>query len=199
MKLLTIGAAAVALALSSGAASAAQSIPFTISGGSAETIMMTTGPTPIPVGTTGYGNALLTIGRTRSYKFEFLGCGDSTFDNRFYLSGTSHFFDCETSKIGDSFVANLKVGDVGPHSPFHFQAAADVSGPSVFNGEGPLIGNYTGNDYDNTSIFYAIDGSMEVTGATSGNAVLLGFTDGGIPGDNDHQDLVVRISLPNQK
>jgi hypothetical protein len=198
MRFLTLGAAVVALAISSGAASAGPSPVFTISGGSAETLMPTSGPTPIPVGTTGYSNALLTISHTRAYRFEFLGCGDSSLDNRFYLSGSHKYFDCKTSKIGDHFIANLKIGDVGPHSPFHFQAAADMGGPSVFNGEGPFNGTYTNdNSFSNTSIFYAIDGSTADPGATSGNAVLLGLADGGVLHDNDHQDLVVRISRPN--
>jgi hypothetical protein len=173
---------------------------FTISGGSAETIMPTTGPTPIAIGTTGYSDALLTISHTRAYKFEFLGCGDSGLDNRFYVLGffgKLHHFDCKTSKIGDHFIANLKKIDVGPHSPFHFQAAADAGGPSVFNGEGPFNGTYTNDDsWSNTSIFYAIEGSTANPGATSGDVVLLGLADGGVLKDNDHQDLAVRISRP---
>jgi hypothetical protein len=170
---------------------------FTISGGSAGTLMSTGG---IPTGTTGYSDALLKISHTRAYRFEFLGCGDAAFDNRFYLLGSGghlQHFDCKTSKIGDHFIANLKIGKVGPHWPFHFQAAADMGGPSVFNGEGPFNGVYTNNDFfSNTSIFYAIEGSTANPGATSGDVVLLGFSDGGVLNDIDHQDLVVRISKP---
>lgn len=174
---------------------------FTISGGSAETITPTSGPTPLPIGTTGYSDALLKVSQTQAYEFEFLGCGDSGLDNRFFVLGSFgalHHFDCKTSKIGDHFIANLKIGKVGPHSPFYFQAAADAGGPSVFNGEGPFNGTYTNGDtWSNTSIFYAIEGSTTNPGATSGNVVLLGLADGGILKDNDHQDLVVRISRPS--
>jgi hypothetical protein len=170
---------------------------FTISGGSAETLMSTGA---IPSGTTGYSDALLKISHTRAYRFEFLGCGNALFDNRFYVlgfSGILHHFDCKTSMIGNHFIANLKIGKVGPHSPFYFQAAADVGGPSVFNGEGPFNGTYTNNDFfSNTSIFYAIEGSTANPGATAGDVVLLGFSDGGVLNDIDHKDLVVRISKP---
>lgn len=217
MKFLTLGAAVVALAINSGAVSAADtsaadkfSPHFTISGGTAETLMPTSGPTGIPVGTTGYGNALLTISHTGAYKFTFLGCGDSALDNQFFLSGahvpgktfprvtlTPKFFDCNTSKIGDSFIGNLNKNAVVPHAPFSFQASADTGGPSVFNGEGPFTGTYTnGVAWSNTSIFYAIPGSTATPGATSGDAVLMGLSDGGRLMDNDHQDLVVEISLP---
>jgi hypothetical protein len=169
---------------------------FTISGGSAETLLSIG---TIPSGTTGYRDALLKISRTRAYRFEFLGCSNAVFDNRFYVLGffgTLHHFDCKTSKIGDHFIANLKIGKVGPHSPFHFQAEADMGGPSVFNGEGPFNGTYTNNDFfSNTSIFYAIEGSTGNPGATSGDVILLGFSDGGVLNDHD-QDLVVRISKP---
>jgi hypothetical protein len=97
----------------------------------------------------------------------------------------------------------MKSGDVGPHSPFHFQSAANHGGPSVFNGEGPMFGYQTYDNkftiFSNVSIFYAIDGSMSDPAATSGNAVLLGLADGAVYLDNDHQDLVVRITTPNQK
>lgn len=201
VRFLTLGAALLALAISTGNAGAGQKgDAFTISGGAAETLLPTTGPMPIPLGTTGYSDALLTISHTRAYKFEFLGCGDTIVNNRFYLLGTDNFFDCNTSKIGDSFIANLKPDEVGPHSPFHFQAGVELSGPSVFNGEGPLTGTYTNDSpFDNVSIFYAIEGSISDPGLTSGNVVLLGLSDGGHPGDNDHEDLVVRISLPHQK
>lgn len=211
-KCLMLAIVVLAVAISSGITRAQQpgatsneqagpSLPlFTISGGTAETLMPTSGPTPLPIGTTGYSDALLTISHTRAYKFEFLGCGDSGLDNRFYVLGffgTLHHFDCKTSKIGDHFTANLKKSKVGPHSPFHFQAAADAGGPSVFNGEGPFNGTYTNDDsWSNTSIFYAIEGSTGTPGATSGNVVLLGLADGGVLKDNDHQDLVVRISRP---
>ena len=200
MKLTTLGAAVLAIVLASGMAGAAQGDAFTISGGSSETIVPTTGDMGLPVGTTGYSDALLTIGHTRAYKFEFLGCGDAILDNRFYLRGSRNFFACSTSKVGDSFIANMKVGQVGPHSPFHFQSGADINGPSIFNGEGPFTGTYTNDvSFSNVSIFYAIDGSTGSPGMTSGNAVLLGFADGGNVLDNDHQDLVIRISLPNGK
>jgi hypothetical protein len=200
MKVLILSAAIFAFAINSGFAAAGQPDAFTISGGSAYALPSTTGPTAIPVGTTGFTNALLTISKTRAYKFEFLGCGDAGFDNRFYLNGTDKFFDCKTSRIGDSFIANMKVDEVGPHSPFHFQSASELSGPSVFNGEGPLDGSYTnGVTYSNTSIFYTIDGSDSDPPAASGKAVLLGLADGGVPNDNDYQDLVVRISLPSEK
>ena len=59
--------------------------------------------------------------------------------------------DCDTNKIGDSLTAFLNVANFGPHSPFHFQAAANLLGPSVFNGEGPFDGTYTnGNTFSNT-------------------------------------------------
>jgi hypothetical protein len=199
MKFLIVSAAVLALVISSGVASAGHGDAFTISGGSPETIAPTTDGEAIPEGTTGYADALLTISGTRAYKFEFLGCGDATLDNRFYINGTHKFFDCATSQIGDSFIANMNVSKVKPHSPFHFQSGANQLGPSVFNGEGPFFdGWYSNVYYSNVSIFYAIDGSTSDPGLTSGNAVLLGFTDGGAPNDNDHQDLVVRISLPSE-
>jgi hypothetical protein len=206
MRFLTLSAAAVfALAISSGVARAhcqSDDDAFTISGGSAYTLPSTSGPTPIPVGTTGYTDALLTLdsdAEARVYRFEFLGCGDTKLGNRFYVSGTHKFFDCATSNVGDSFTAHLKVSDVGPHSPFHFQSAANLLGPSVFNGEGPFNGTYTnGKGYANTSIFYAIDGSTSNPAPTSGSAVVLGLADGGTfpTPDNDYQDLDVRITPP---
>lgn len=192
----------VVIVLSIGGVARAQSA-FTISGGTSFTVTSPDGGMQIPVGTTGYTNAQLTISRTRAYKFEFLGCGDTSFDNRFYLFGTNNFlsatnkiFDCKINRPGDSFIANLKEGDVGPHFPFHFQARADLRGVSVFNGEGPVNGTYTNFTFSNTSIFYAIDGSTSSPGLTSGDAVVLGFSDGGVPGDHDYQDLDVRITLP---
>lgn len=187
-----------------GAAAAGQAsitpVPlFTISEGSQLTLGPTTGPTPIAVGTTGYSDALLSINKTRAYKFKFLGCGDTVLDNRFYVRGAYggiHHFDCDTSKIGDHFIANLNKADV-PHSPFYFQAGADDNGPSVFNGEGPFDGTYTnGDSWSNTSIFYAIEGSTAAPGETSGDVVLLGLSDGGVLNDVDHQDMVIRISRP---
>jgi len=210
LKFLTLGAAVGAFAISLGAASAAgQSPAFTISGGTTQTLLPTGGPPPIPLGTTGYRDALLSISHAGAYKFEFLGCGTATFDNRFYLRGSNvpgktfprgtaipKFFDCKTSKIGDHFIVNLTIGAVGPHSPFSFQASADTGGPSVFNGEGPLTGTYTNNlALINTSIFYAVDGSTADPGATSGDAVLLVFVDGGVPNDIGQQNMDVRISL----
>lgn len=200
MKFSILIVAVLGLAISAGVASAGPGSAFTITGGSAEVISSTTGPMPIPLGTTGFSDALLQVSKTRAYKFEFLGCGDATLANRFYLKGSHHFFDCTTSKIGDSFIANMKVDQVEPHSPFHFQAGANLLGPSVFNGEGPFTGSYT-NDvaYFNVSIFYAIDGSTSDPALASGDAVLLGLSDGAHPGDSDYQDLVVRISLPGEQ
>lgn len=211
MKYLTLGGAVLALVFSAGIASAKKNKgpAFTISQGSAFTITVTESSTGIPLGTTGYRDALLTINQTRAYKFTFMGCGNSGLDNRFLIDvtkmGGHHatepvFFDCKTSTVGDSFIANLNISAVGPHSPFHFQSAADNSGPSVFNGEGPFDGTYTnGNEFSNMSIFYAIDGSTSDPGETSGDAVLLGLSDGGVPNDMDYQDLVVEISLPSKK
>jgi hypothetical protein len=140
------------------------------------------------------------------YKFEFLGCGDTIFDNRFYLSGSQSIFfnagqrsfSCDTNVIGDRLIAWLKVANFGPHSPFHFQADAALPGPSVFNGEGPLNGTYTPNltpNFSNTSIFYAIEGSTGNPGLTSGNTVLIGLADGGVFQDADYQDMDVRITV----
>jgi hypothetical protein len=91
----------------------------------------------------------------------------------------------------------MKVDDVKPHWPFYFQAGADKGGPSVFNGEGPVNGTYTDDvSWSNTSIFYAIEGSTTSPGATTGDVLLMGLADGGILGDNDHQDMDVRVSVP---
>jgi hypothetical protein len=200
-KYLSLSAAVLALVFSAGIAAAkGPKGGFTISQGASFTIGPTSGPQVIPVGTTGYTDALLNITGTRAYKFTFMGCGDTSLDNRFFVAGTKKFFDCKTSKDGDSFIVNLKTANVGPHSPFYFQSDADHGGPSVFNGEGPFDGTYTnGNDWSNTSIFYAIDGSTSSPGETSGTAVLLGLSDGGVPHDMDYQDLVVEISLPGKK
>jgi hypothetical protein len=50
---------------------------------------------------------------------------------------------------------------------------------------------YGGISYSNTSIFYAFDPNDP-----SGNSVLVALTDGGVPDDDDYEDLVIRISLP---
>src|SRR5271166_6189048 len=149
MKYLAFAGAVLALVFSAGIV-AAKGPVFTISQGAAFTIGPTSGPIMIPIGTTGYSDANLSAVGHRAYKFTFMGCGDSGLDNRFFVDVTPKFFDCKTSKVGDSFTVNLRSAVIGPHSPFHFQSDADHGGPSVFNGEGPFDGTYThGNSFSN--------------------------------------------------
>src|SRR5271167_3654141 len=68
MKYLTLGGAVLALVFSAGfaAAKGSKSPVFTISQGAAFTIMPTSGLVMIPIGTTGYSNALLSAAGHRA-------------------------------------------------------------------------------------------------------------------------------------
>lgn len=211
LRFLTLGVAALSVAVClvaahAGLAAADPPGAFTISPGPAGTLNSYTitenDGVQFLVGASGYINALLNITHTRAYKFEFLGCGTSVFDNRFYVDYAGRkdkIFDCDSSTPGDTFIAKMKVKEVGPHMPFHFQSDAAYFGPSVFNGEGPLDGVYSGNEYCNASIFYTIDRKDLTTASPlSGDAVIISFADGGVcpKEDADYQDMVIRISLP---
>jgi hypothetical protein len=208
IKYLTLSGTVLALVFSAGIAAAKDKAPvFTISGGADFTIGVTSGEQTIPVGTTGYSNALLTTDKNHEYTFTFMGCGNADLENRFVVIGNNHSqdkthrkqnstsFDCSTSKIGDSFKAKLDANQFGAHMPFYFQAGAELGGPSIFNGEGPFDGTFTGgHSFSNMSIFYAIEGSTSDPGETTGAKVLLGLSDGGVTNDTDYQDLVVEVS-----
>jgi len=191
MNMISARAAILGAAIGLGFPAAVSASVLSVSGGTPDVQVSDPGGNVVPVGVTGYDGASLDVLLGGPLLFTYVGDGNASYENVFTIGG--HSFDTKTSTPGDSFIVNLAAGVPS----FTFSANKTVS---IGNGQAGLL---AGPGYENVSVFYAFSGSSSLLSpATSGNALWLGFSDGGgisglcglIPCDNDHNDLVVQVS-----
>ena len=152
------------------------------------------------IGTSGWHTAYLYLTEAADVTFQYMGGGDSTQPNEFWVNGASMFTDgiVACSVIGttpsctpgqNQFTIPLAAGPV----PFAYRI--DTSG--VFLDNTVAGGNPDPHTGDQPGYFLGVDPYL-ATGQfdTFGRAVYAGLTD--LPGATDHdfQDLGVRISVP---
>ena len=153
----------------------------------------------VPPGTGGFVDGTLRAVDTTSYTFTYLGAGDSTRVNEFWVGpraaavAAGHFFctqattggDCAggATPVGAIFSVNITSGtNIGV---FDINENADGTG-------GTILGSGAVNDLVGASLAQIGLGTTAFAGP--GGTAFLGLSDTAYPADNDFQDLTVRVT-----
>jgi hypothetical protein len=156
----------------------------------------------IPLGTTGFaGSANLDVTAPGLYAFEYLGAGDSSDQNQFFVNGQLLFCSqaiagtCAQTPLGTIDTVLPPAGEV----PYQFVAGTGAGQPTpVTLPNSSTLGNVppTGGTYPASVFTGCVTTTPNCTLGTPGNAAYLGLSD--LPGnlsagDIDFQDLSVAV------
>lgn len=185
-RLLLAGAAAIALSF--GAAGAANAALLNIVGGIAFDTPPNGGGTignQIIPNNSGYIGAALFAPGNVNLTYEFIGV-EANFTNHFVVGGTVAFVN-QTTPVGATFISSAAAG-----TPVDFAFIADVLGQ---NGGPFLRPNEETNANDAVGYFLGVVGAGLVPGGgpTTGNAIYIALDDGGAGPNDNHDDLVVIV------
>ncbi len=192
MKFSTISAGVLAVAMSIGASAASAMTAGTIPGGSS----FNDGLVPVyGAGTTtrsGWYGASVWLNGTVDLKFDFYG-SEAGYNNGFDFGGSNLFSTGGTTGTGTwgspgSPIASMTVSNVS-HGLLNFDFTANSGAATVMNGANPDAASPM-SAFPN---FFASITSAPT--GTSGQAVDLWFDDGGAGSDDNHDDMMVRVSI----
>ena len=177
----------------------AQAATFTLTGGTAGSIPDANQTNEV-LGGLGFGNSLAgffgaTLGLTGSSKLlvEFLGY-EAGYQNTFNFAGGSFSTEVDDPTPGDnlqifSTPPSFTTSDLAGLLDFVFATSGGGTPSSVANGANPMD---AGDGPTGVNFFASIVGAAQ---STSGNSVLLFFDDNGRDNDDNHDDMVVRLSV----
>jgi hypothetical protein len=142
----------------------------------------------IDVGDTGYTSVgyapTLQVEKGR-YLFTYIGDGDATYHNQFWLNDKL-LFDNKTSVHLSNVDLKLAAG------PVKFKYVFDIENNSgACPSGGCVLSNGTASATNGGSYFLGVHGSLSSTPATSEKEAWIGLSD---RGDDDYQDLGVRVT-----
>jgi hypothetical protein len=179
-----------------GSAGAAHAGSLFITGGSGTDTWKTETGQSVPTGTAGFIGGTLSAGSADTYTFTYTGLGDSTNLNEFWVGSSEtvaeaagHVFCTQAeascggsaTTVGAQFTVSLPAGSI----PFVF-----TFGPTNAS---VLTNGQTNND---VGAYLAQIGLGTTAFAGPGYVAYLGLSDRPYPGDQDFQDLVVRVNSP---